>query len=211
MPVRFFKACLFSTDHRIVARQFLLLSLAWLAAAMLTAQDAGSGLLPGLESLPSALGVSIVIFFLAAPLTLGIFANGLVPEKIGTNEMAFPALTMCSFWAMLCSFCCMALSLFLPGAATAEGWVSQPPLIQSSYLQQLPFVAQQLSVCSLALAGTASLIGAINQLTTILQTRPPSRALSTMPIAAWIVFVPAVLQLLVVPILAAFMLILGTK
>ncbi|MCY3704986.1 MAG: cbb3-type cytochrome c oxidase subunit I, partial [Gammaproteobacteria bacterium] len=115
----------FSTDHKIIAIQFLLMSLFFLVvggllAAMIRWQLGfpsepmpGGMLLPDEMMAPTPAGAimlpefynslvtmhgTIMIFFAIMPLLVGVFGNLLIPLQIGADDMAFPRLNMASFW-----------------------------------------------------------------------------------------------------------------
>src|SRR5439155_1186677 len=42
---------------------------------------------------------TFMVFFAIMPLLVGVYANFLIPLKIGTHDMAFPRINMWSFWS----------------------------------------------------------------------------------------------------------------
>ena len=120
----FIRKYVFSTDHKVIGIQFLLLSLFFLLVGGLLAMGIRWQLgFPGQPMplggwLPSSVapgGVvapktynslvtmhgTFMIFFAVMPLLVGVFANYLIPLKIGAPDMAFPSLNMWSFWVMI--------------------------------------------------------------------------------------------------------------
>src|SRR4029077_16941044 len=107
-------------DHKVIAKQFILLGLGFLLvggtmAMMIRWQlappgKAGAGIghlvLGGSDGIvsPSAytslftMHGTIMIFFAITPILIGGFGNFCVPLLIGARDMAFPRLNMLSFW-----------------------------------------------------------------------------------------------------------------
>src|ERR1043166_894115 len=117
----FIRKYIFSTDHKIIGIQFLLMSLIFLliggSLAMMMRWQLGfpGQPMPGGSILPETMASDRVIlpefytslvtihgtfmvFFAIMPLLVGVFGNYLIPLKIGAHDMAFPRLNMASFW-----------------------------------------------------------------------------------------------------------------
>src|SRR5207302_1547280 len=71
---------------------------------------------------------SVMIFFVIIPWLTGAFGNFLIPLMIGAEDMAFPALNMCSYWFMWPAFVVISLSFFAFGGAASSGWTSYPTI-----------------------------------------------------------------------------------
>ncbi|PYP09002.1 MAG: cytochrome-c oxidase, partial [Gemmatimonadetes bacterium] len=123
-PMSFWRNYIFSTDHKIIGIQFLFVSLFFLLVGGLLAMQIRWQLgfpgkpMPGGGILPETMVVNGVIlpeyyvqlvsmhgtfmvFFAIMPLLVGVYANFLIPLKIGTHDMAFPRINMASFWLAL--------------------------------------------------------------------------------------------------------------
>src|SRR5437870_3764832 len=119
--VGFIRHYVFSTDHKMIGKQFLTLGLFGLlmggVLAMLVRWELAfpETAVPGLGWVPEPLmfgGVippdtynafftmhaTIMIFFAVMPIMVGCFGNFLIPLMIGARDMAFPVLNMLSFW-----------------------------------------------------------------------------------------------------------------
>src|SRR6266705_2084889 len=133
-PMSFWRKYIFSTDHKIIGIQFLFVSLFFLLVGGLLAMQIRWQLgfpgkpMPGGGILPETMVVNGVIlpeyyvqlvsmhgtfmvFFAIMPLLVGVYANFLIPLKIGTHDMAFPRLNMWSFWLALLAGAIMLSSL----------------------------------------------------------------------------------------------------
>src|SRR2546421_9506946 len=72
---------------------------------------------------------TFMVFFAIMPLLVGVYANFLIPLKIGTHDMAFPRINMWSFWSFFAAGLEVLASLFQPdGAARAGGTRYAPRL-----------------------------------------------------------------------------------
>jgi cytochrome c oxidase subunit 1 len=131
---------IFSQDHKIIARQFLITgifwavigasmsiifrlqlgfpeqSMAWLKPILgkwITINDAGMGSLNPefYYALVTMHGTIIVFFVLTAGLS-GTFANLLIPLQVGARDMASPFLNMLSYWFFFLASVTMFFSCF---------------------------------------------------------------------------------------------------
>src|SRR5262245_8727449 len=149
-PTSFVRKCVFSTDHKVIARQFLWAGLLFLAigggeAMLIRWQWAfpgrpvpllGNVLFPGSGGAitPAAYGGIftthglIMIFFAITPILIGAFGNFCIPLMIGARDMAFPALNMLSFWTFVLSGVFAVSSFFVPLGTGSAGWTTYPPL-----------------------------------------------------------------------------------
>lgn len=108
----------------------------------------------------------LMIFFMVMPAMVGGFGNWLVPIMIGSPDMAFPRLNNISFWLLPPSLILLILSSLVEGGS-GTGWTFYPPL---SGIESHSSAAVDLSIFSLHLAGISSMLGAMNFITTILNT-----------------------------------------
>src|SRR5215813_14542170 len=156
--VGFVRQYIFSTDHKMIGKQFLALGLfglmmggvlallvrwelAWPANGPTGGPVPGFGwvsmdnpLLPGGNITPAGynafftMHATIMIFFAVMPILVGCFGNFLIPLMIGARDMAFPLLNALSFWVGAVSAVIMLSSFFVAGGAASAGWTSYPPL-----------------------------------------------------------------------------------
>ncbi len=227
----------FSMDHKIIARQFLITgifwaiigagmsiifrlqlgfpdeSLAWIKPLLgkwIVVDEAGIGTLAPefYYALVTMHGTILVFFVLTAGLS-GTFSNLLIPLQIGARDMASPFLNMLSYWFFFLASVVMFYSLFLNTGPFSGGWTGYPPL---SALPQASTGSQggmTLWLISLTLFVVSVLLGGINYITTVLNLRTKGMSLWRMPLTIWAFFVTAILGLLSFPVLASgfFMLI----
>ena len=156
----FLRKYVFSTDHKVIGSQFLIMSLTFLldrgaagdahplaaglagqprsrAVAILGETKAPGGIiLPEFYNSLVTMHGTIMIFFAIMPLLVGVFGNCLIPLQIGAADMAFPRLNMASFWTAVPAGLIMMSSFFVTGGAAAAGWTAYAPLSASPELQR---------------------------------------------------------------------------
>src|SRR5262247_1155099 len=219
----FVRTYIFSTDHKMIGRQFLFLGLFMLLIggflAMLIRWELGfpETPVPGLHWLFSetegvippevynmlfTMHATLMIFFVVMPIMVGCFGNFLIPLMIGARDMAFPKLNMLSFWTGALSGVIMLVGFFVPGGHAAGGWTSYAPL---SAVPQYTGVhwGQNLWLISLFVLGVSSMMGSINYITTTVNMRAPGMTLFRMPLVVWSLFITAILLLLALPVLTS--------
>lgn len=139
---------------------------------------------------------SIMIFFVGMGVIFGLF-NLIVPQQIGSRDVAFPFLNSVSFWLFVAGMVLINAPLVVGEFSTA-GWLAYPPL---SELQYSPGVGVDYWLWSLQIAGIGSLMSGINFFTTILKMRAPGMKLMRMPIFSWSVLTSSTLIMFAFPIL----------
>ena len=221
----FLRTYVFSTDHKMIARQFLFLGLSMLVIggflAMLMRWQLAwpETAVPGMGWVPEptmyegiippqtynmlfTMHATIMIFFVIMPIMVGCFGNYLIPLMIGTRDMAFPFLNMLSFWIGLAGGAVMVASFFVPGGAAASGWTAYATLSAKAVYTGVDW-GQNLWIISLILFTIGSLMGSINYITTVVNMRAPGMSYFRMPLVIWSLFITAILALLALPILMA--------
>ncbi len=221
----FVRTYIFSTDHKMIARQFLFLGLfmmvlGGLMALMIRWQLAwpetqvpltrwipepfmtDGYMNPAFYNQLFTMHATLMIFFVIMPILVGCFGNFLIPLMIGTRDMAFPFLNMLSFWVGALSGTIMLASLFVPGGAAAGGWTSYAPLTAKAVYTGVDW-GQNLWIISLIFLGISSLMGSINYITTVINMRAPGMTFFRLPLVIWSLFIVAVLLLLALPVLTA--------
>jgi cytochrome c oxidase subunit 1 len=230
----FIRQYIFSTDHKMIAKQFMSVSLFFLVVGGLLATlmrwqlgfpgqpMPGGGILPDAMMAPTPGGAimlpefynslvtmhgTIMIFFAIMPLLVGLFGNLLIPLQIGAEDMAFPRLNMASFWLAVPAGILMLASFGVEGGAAGAGWTSYAPLSASGEYTGV-YLGQQLWLVSLTILGFSSLAGAVNYITTVVNMRAPGMTWFRIPLSTWALFITAILVLLAIPILAGALIML---
>jgi len=141
---------------------------------------------------------SIMIFFVAMGVIAGLF-NLIVPQQIGSRDVAFPFLNSVSFWLFVAGMIIINAPLVV-GEFSNAGWLAYPPL---SGLEYNPGTGVDYWIWSLQVAGIGSLLTGINFFVTILTMRAPGMNMMKMPIFVWSVLGSTALIMVVFPILTA--------
>lgn len=139
---------------------------------------------------------SIMIFFVAMGIIAGLF-NLIVPQQIGSRDVAFPLMNSISFWLFVAGMIIINAPLVV-GEFSGAGWLAYPPL---SGLEYSPGVGVDYWIWSLQIAGIGSLLTGINFFVTILKMRAPGMTMMKMPIFVWSVLGSTALILAAFPIL----------
>jgi len=221
----FWRTYVFSTDHKMIGRQFFFLGLFMLVIggllAMLMRWQLGwpERPVPGLAWVPEpfmiegiippetynslfTMHATIMIFFAVMPIMIGCFGNFLIPLMIGARDMAFPVLNMLSFWTGALGGVVMLAGFFVPGGHAAGGWTAYAPLTAKAVYTGVDW-GQNLWNISLIIIGFSSLMGAINYITTIINMRAPGMAWFRLPLVIWSLFITSILLLLALPVFTA--------
>jgi len=218
----FWRNYVFSVDHKVIAKQYLWLSLfmaliggasayliRWQLAWPETYVPGWGYVEPQTYNAIITMHGTIMVFFVAMPFVLGAFGNYLIPLMVGADDMAFPRLNMMSIWTLTVSSAVLIASFFVPAGPAAGGWTAYAPLSARAIYTGV-YWGQNLWLVAVALEFASFLMGGINFLTTALNLRAPGMTLWRLPLLVWMELIAAVLFLLSVgPLIAgAFMLLL---
>lgn len=228
---------IFSMDHKIIARQFLITGMFWalIGAAMsvifrlqlgfpdesvawlkpflgrwiMLNEETGMGTLDPqfYYALVTMHGTIIVFFVLTAGLS-GTFSNLLIPLQLGARDMASPFLNMLSYWFFFLAGVVMMFSLFLSTGPFSGGWVAYPPLSALPQASSGSGAGMTLWLVSLTLFVVSVLLGGINYITTVLNLRTKGMSMWRMPLTIWAFFITAIIGLLSFPVLVSGFLLL---
>ena len=210
-PSGFIRKWIFSIDHKVIGIQYLLLALfsvfVGMALSLLmrlhlawpTAKFAffhGGQMTPEQYLALMTMHGTIMVFMVLTTAPQSGFGNYFLPIQIGAADMAFPVLNMLSFWTTFVSLIVMICAFFVSGGAPIGGWTSYPPL---SALGEIVGPGQgageTLWIVGLAIFCGASLMGALNFITTLIDLRAKGMTLGRLPLTCWTWFVTAILGL----------------
>jgi cytochrome c oxidase subunit I len=214
----------FSQDHKMIAKQFLITGMIWafigglfsvIFRFQLGYPDATFPFLEDLlgswakggklksefyYALVTMHGTILVFFVLTAGLS-GTFANFLIPLQIGARDMASPLLNMLSYWFFFLASVVMFSSLFVQTGPASGGWTIYPPLSALGDASSGSKIGMDLWLVSMALFIVSSLLGGLNYITTILNMRTKGMSMTRLPLTIWALFFTAVLGVLSFPVL----------
>ncbi|MCR9154960.1 MAG: cbb3-type cytochrome c oxidase subunit I [Bacteroidetes bacterium] len=214
----------FSTDHKMIAKQFLItgmimgivgvamsllfrLQLAWpdkqwpILEALLGKWGTDGIMDPNIYLALVTIHGTIMVFFVLTAGLSGTFSNLLIPLQIGARDMASGFINMLSYWFFFASSVIMLISLFVESGPASAGWTIYPPL--SALPQAIPGsgAGMTLWLVSMSLFIVSSLLGALNYIVTILNLRTKGMSMTRLPLTIWAFFVTAILGVLSFPVL----------
>jgi len=228
----FISKYIFSTDHKTIAKQFLITGIFWAliggAMSVIFRLQLGfpdmdlSFLKPILGewvdetgklhkefylALITMHGTIMVFFVLTAGLS-GTFSNFLIPLQIGARDMASGFMNMLSYWFFFLSGVIMFISLFISTGPASGGWTVYPPL--SALPQAMPGSGLGMTLWLVAMVFfiISTLLGGINYITTVINLRTEGMTFTRMPLTIWSFFITAIIGLLSFPVLVAAALLL---
>ncbi|MBW2286780.1 MAG: cbb3-type cytochrome c oxidase subunit I [Deltaproteobacteria bacterium] len=219
----------FSTDHKVIAMQYLFTGMAMALIGGFMAYAFRMQLaFPG-EAVPGYGIVSaanynalvtnhgtIMIFWVAMPVLIAAFGNFLIPLMCGCDDMVFPKINRLSYQIFLLSAVVLISSFFVEGGGFGGAWTAYPPLSAKAEYS-LTKLGSSIWLVAVALEFIAFLLGGINFVTTAMNSRAPGMKLYDIPIVVWMIVVASILFMVSVgPLIAgAFMLLfdqtLGTQ
>ncbi|MEL7423085.1 MAG: cbb3-type cytochrome c oxidase subunit I [Bacteroidota bacterium] len=227
----FITTYVFSQDHKIIAKQFLITgmfwaiigglmslvfrlqlgfpeeSLAWLQPVLgkwieINAEGVGTLSQEFYYALVTMHGTILVFFVLTAGLS-GTFSNLLIPLMVGARDMASPLLNMMSYWFFFLAGLVMFFSLFLSTGPFSGGWTAYPPLSLLPEASAGSGAGMTMWTLSLVLFVVSVLLGGINYITTVLNLRTKGMTMWRLPLPIWAFFITAIIGLLSFPVLAS--------
>jgi len=208
-PQGFIRKYIFSLDHKVIGIQYFFLALTAVWVGMILSlfmrihliwPNADIPLIGHIQpetylSLLTMHG-TIMVFFVLTTAPQGGFGNYFLPIQIGAPDMAFPVLNMLSFWTTFIAFVIMLAAFFVTGGAPLHGWTGYPPLSAVQSTGPGEGLGADLWITSIAIFCAASLMGALNFITTTLDLRAKGMTLMRMPLTVWSWFITAILGLL---------------
>lgn len=220
----FISKYIFSQDHKMIARQFLITGIIWaivggLFSVLFRLQlgypgqsfailetffgDWAKGGIIKPEfyySLVTMHGTIMIFFVLTAGLS-GTFANLLIPLQIGARDMASPFLNMLSYWFFFIAGIVMLASMFTQTGPASSGWTMYPPLSALGQANEGSKIGADLWLISMALFIISQLLGGLNYISTILNMRTKGMSMTRLPLTIWALFFTAILGVLSFPVL----------
>ena len=227
----FFSKYVFSLDHKMISKQFLLTGMvmgviAMVMSALFRIQLANPGessnvlafflgrwaeggvMSPDIYlSLVTIHGTIMVFFVLTGGLS-GTFANLLLPYQVGARDMASGFMNMLSYWFFFASCVIMIISLFVQSGPASAGWTIYPPLSAVPEAISGSGLGMTLWLVSMTLFIVSSLLGGLNYIVTVLNLRTEGMSMTRLPLTVWALLVTAILGVLSFPVLLSCALLL---
>jgi len=216
----FWSKYVFSTDHKMIAMQYMFTGIALAMIGGFMAYVFRMQLaFPG-EHVPGFGVVSpaeynalvtnhgtIMIFWVAMPVLIAAFGNYLIPLMIGCDDMVFPRINRLSYQIFLISALVLLASFFVEGGGFGGAWTAYPPLSAKAEYNLTP-LGSTLWISAVALEFVAFLLGGINFVTTVMNSRAKGMGMWDIPMVIWMIIIASILFMASVgPLMAgAFML-----
>ena len=218
-PRSFLRSYIFSADHKVVGLQYLFLALLAVTAGIflsllmrlhLAWPDVHLPFVHDGVMLPEqylalvTMHGTIMVFFVLTTAPQNAFGNYFLPIQIGAPEMAFPRLNSISFWLTFIAFFCLLAAFFVPAGAPISGWTAYTPLSGlGDVTGSGEGAGQTMWIVSILIFCIASMLSAVNFISTTIDMRAPGMTLMRMPLTVWAWFVTAILSLLAFCVLLA--------
>ncbi|KEQ29925.1 cytochrome c oxidase subunit I [Pedobacter antarcticus] len=217
---------IFSQDHKMIAKQFLItgivmaviamglsilfrLQLAWpdksfpILETFLGKWAEGGRIKPDFYLALVTIHGTIMVFFVLTAGLSGTFSNLLIPLQLGVRDMASPFMNMLSYWLFFVACVIMMASFFIETGPASAGWTVYPPLSAIPKAISGSAMGMTLWLISMVLFVASQLMGGINYISTVLNMRTKGMDLWKMPLTIWAFFLTAILGVLSFPVLVA--------
>ncbi|MCB0506289.1 MAG: cbb3-type cytochrome c oxidase subunit I [Cyclobacteriaceae bacterium] len=233
----FISKYIFSTDHKTIAKQFLISGIVWaLIGGILSFIFRLQLGFPNMDmawlrpflgewiNIDAATGIgkldtefylalvtmhgTIMVFFVLTAGLSGTFSNFLIPLQIGARDMASGFMNMLSYWFFFTSSVIMFSSMFISTGPASGGWVIYPPLSALPQAISGSGLGMTLWLVAMALFIVSTLLGGINYIATVINMRTDGMSFSKLPLTIWAFFLTAILGLLSFPVLLSAALLL---
>jgi len=218
-PRGFLRSYVFSADHKVVGLQYLFLALLAVTAGIILSLLMrlhlawpevhlpfvhGGVMLPEQYLALVTMHGTIMVFFVLTTAPQNAFGNYFLPIQIGAPEMAFPRVNSISFWLTCVAFFCLLAAFFVPAGAPISGWTAYTPLSGlGDVTGSGEGAGQTMWIVSILIFCIASMLSAVNFISTTIDMRAPGMTLMRMPLTVWAWFVTAILSLLAFCVLLA--------
>jgi len=222
----FWTKYVFSQDHKMIAKQFLItgivmavfamilsilfrIQLAWpdkefpILEVFLGKWAEGGRINPEFFLALVTIHGTIMVFFVLTAGLSGTFANLLIPYQLGARDMASPFMNMLSYWFFFVACVIMIASFFVESGPASAGWTIYPPL--SAIPKAIPGsgMGMTLWLTSMVLFIASQVLGGTNYISTVLNMRTKGMDLWKMPLTVWALFLTAIVGLLSFPVLVS--------
>ena len=188
--MRYFR---FTTDHKVVGIQYLVVTMIMLALGGLGAMLIRTELItPGAKAFPTGTYNTIVsmhgmiMILTTISFFIGPFGNFIVPIMIGARDMAFPRLNALSIALLIPGLVIFLFTPFLglvimngDGGGVQTGWTIYGTIADQTGVGMTSFAA------GVTLIGASSIMGAVNLVTTVMTMRAPGMTWTRLPMTVW--------------------------
>ena len=222
---------IFSTDHKMIAKQYLITGLImgfigiamsllmrlqlawpeesfWIFEVLLGKFQSDGVMSPNVYLALVTIHGTIMVFFVLTAGLSGTFSNLLIPLQIGARDMASGFMNMLSYWLFFISSVIMLSSLFVESGPASAGWTVYPPLSALPEAISGSGMGMTLWLVSMAIFIASSLMGSLNYIVTVLNLRTEGMSMTRLPLTVWAFFVTAIIGVVSFPVLLSAALLL---
>lgn len=195
----------FSTDHKVIGMQYMFTGifmgvLGAFFSYVLRMQMAFPGKSVPLYGIVTSAQYNavitnhgtIMIFWFAMPVLIAAFGNFLIPLMIGVDDMVFPRINRLSYQIFFISTVVLIASFFVPHGGFGGAWTAYPPLSAKAEYNLTPW-GSIMWVVAVALEFVAFLLGGINFITTLMNSRAKGMKFTDIPIVLWMIVIASIL------------------
>ncbi len=200
-----FQKYFWSTDHKMIAMQYLFTGMAMALIGGFFAyvfrmqlgfpnqHVPGYGIVtPGKYNALVTMHGSIMIFWVAMPVLIAAFGNFLIPLMVGCDDMAFPRINRLSYQIFLLSALVLLSSFLVKGGPFGGAWTAYPPLSAVGAYNLTP-IGATLWLLAVALEFVAFLLGGINFTVTTMNSRAPGMKMYDIPLVVWMIVLASII------------------
>jgi cytochrome c oxidase subunit 1 len=218
-PTTFIRKHIFSTDHKVIGKQYYVLALVaaffgmflswfmrihlgWTNAAIPGLQLLSKNGAPGGVITPEfylqmmTMHGTIMVFFVLTTAPFAAFGNFFLPIQVGAEDMPFPRFNMMSFWVTFVAFLALVAAFVVGDGPPLSGWTAYAPLSAvGEAAGPGQGTGQVLWAVSIGLFCIGQLLGALNFISTTLDMRTKGMSLMRLPLSAWAWFITSCIGL----------------
>lgn len=201
----FWEKYIFPLDHKVIGMQYLFTGiLMGILGAFFSYVFRMQLAFPGIEVPLFGLVTSaqynslitnhgtIMIFWFAMPILVAAFGNFLIPLMIGADDMVFPKINRLSYQIFFLSVVVLIASFFVHNGGFGGAWTAYPPLSAKAEYNLTPW-GSILWLVAVVLEFVAFLLGGINFITTLMNSRAKGMKMMDIPIVCWMIVLASIL------------------
>ncbi len=142
----------------------------------------------------------IMIFYMLMPMLINGFGNLLIPELVGSKNLAGPKAGVISFLILILSFAFALMSLIVKEGHVNDygGWTLYPPLSNSNIITE---ISVNFIIIAMLLDCVSSMITAINFIATIICKRTEKLGMIELSLLVGPILISAILIVIIMPVL----------
>ncbi len=148
---------------------------------------------------------AIMVFLFIIPSIPAALGNFLLPIMLGTKDVAFPRMNLCSFYLWVTGLVLFLVALSTTGLDT--GWTFYTPYS----IETQKGGAVLAATFGVFVLGFSSIFTGLNFIVTINTMRPPGMTWFRMPLFLWATYATAIIQVLATPVLGITVLLLAAE